>query len=156
MEACPIQKLFDREPIRGNTILHELAKLGSLELLNRIRDNVDEPCNSILEKKNDDGEFSTHVVARYHSGQCAIKLMEALVKLGADLNAAEESEGFTILHDTVMSGDYQLAEWLCQQPGIDLDLKTSSGLTAYELAFREMDIPMMDLFREYGAKFEDL
>lgn len=154
MEPSPIQKLFGREPIRGNTIFHVLAKLGSLELLNRICDNVDEPCDSILHEKNYNGEFCTHVVAKNHRGQAAIVLMEALMNLGADLNAVDARAGFTVLHETVLREDYELAEWLCQQPRLNLDSKTWGGLTAYQLAFKKKNQQMMDLFRTQGANCE--
>lgn len=81
--------------------------------------------------------------------------MEALVELGADPNAAEKWTGFTILHYTALRGDYELAVWLRQLPGIDLDSKNSRGLTAYQLAFEGRDLMLMDLFRAYGAKRED-
>lgn len=155
MESSPIGKLFDREPISGNTIFHVLAELGSLELLYRIRANVDESCHSILNKKNYNGEFSTHVVIRNHRGQHAIKLMEILTTLGADLNTQEGLAGFTALHEAILRDDYEMAAWLCQQPTINLNLKTFGGLTAYQLAFRRKNKEMMDILRKHGANCEE-
>lgn len=155
MTSSSIKKLFDSEPVRGNTIFHVLAELGSLELLYRIRDRVDEAFDSIVLKKNYNGETSIHVAAKKNKGQRAISIIQVLVEFGGDLNAADRYTGVTVLHEAVWREDYILAEWLCTQPDIDLEATTWGGLTAFQLAFKKRNDHLMNIFRTNGANCED-
>lgn len=154
MEVTPYGKLFGRNTQTGNTIFHEIAELGSVTLLQRIRDNVTESYSSILREKNYSGEFCGHVAAK-HRGLRAIALLEILVELGADLNAITGCSGDTLLHETASSGDDELAEWLCEQQGINLNAKNYGTLTAYQVAFQRNNQKMMNILRTHGAQCED-
>lgn len=150
-----IERLFDKELIRGNTIFHELAEIGSLDILHRIYHNVKEPCRSILNVKNYNGDCCTHIAVRNNRGSRAIKIVDILVKLGADLNACNLFAGSTILHESVLSDDYSMVAWLCQQPGIKFDLITWGHQSAYQIAARKKNKRMMLILSNHGACPED-
>nr|AAX56958.1 vankyrin 2 [Ichnoviriform sonorense] len=151
MEICQIRKLVGRKHITGNNIFHELAEVGSLTLLYRIRDNIDESFHSILQETNNDGESNIHIAVKKHSGEHAIKLIEVLVAMGADLNGTIGTSGCTVLHVTVWRKDYTLTKWLCQQSRINLHAKGWDGLTACQMAIIENDKQMIDIFQTHGA-----
>nr|AFH35115.1 vankyrin 1 [Hyposoter didymator ichnovirus] len=152
MATSQIDKLFDKDPITGNTIFHELAYIGSLTLLKRFRNNLDEPCTFILQQFNSDGEFSIHVAANVHRDLHAIQVIELLRDLGADLDARDDQLGITVLHIAVHYSDYVLAQWLCAQSQIDINAEDVDGDTAYQLALQNQDQQMMDILRSYGAR----
>lgn len=147
MERATIKKLFDAERIFGNTIFHELAYCGSLVLLRRISGTIDEPCESILQQVNFDGEHSIHVVANIHKGNRAVNLIKALIEMGADLNARDQLLNVTVIHIAVEHRDYILAKWLCDQGRIDLNVKSVDGLTAYDIARAANDTTMMKILK---------
>ncbi|AAS90270.1 vankyrin-b17 [Ichnoviriform fugitivi] len=152
METSKYAKLFGKYPTTSKTIFHEIAEAGALQLLYRIRDTVEEPVAHFLQEKDSTGDLCVHVVVKRHRGAHAIQLLKVLVELGADLNALNDVTKFTILHLTVVSGDYDLAYWLAQHPQVDLNIKGWDGLTAYEMAFIETDSRMMEILRAYGAR----
>lgn len=147
-----MEKLFNKNHLTGNTIFHELAYIGSLTLLKRFRDNLDEPCTFLLQQFNNDGEFSIHVAANAHSGLHAIRVIELLRDLGAHLDARDNQSAVTVLHIAVEHQDHDLAEWLCEQSQIDINAEDVDGLTAYQLAQEKNDQQMMDILRIYGAQ----
>lgn len=150
-------KLFGRNPITGNTIFHELAEAGSVPLLKRIRQTVDdEPHDSIINELNFQGLTCIHVAAKAHRRLHAIEVIAVLVQMGANLNGADNLSGATVLHDTVWYEDYKLATWLCQQPHINLDAKRWDGVTAYQMAFMEQNSRMKKILGEGGADCEEL
>ncbi|AIK25691.1 Vank3 [Hyposoter didymator ichnovirus] len=120
MPVFQLPQLSAKNPITGNTIFHEAANDGSLELLYHIRDYMQEPYYSILGEKNNDGDTCIHVAVKKHTGLHAISLVKVLVELGADLNAKHGTSGYTPLLLSVWRGDHELVEWLCQQPGINM------------------------------------
>nr|AGQ20222.1 AsIV-cont00109-ORF1 [Apophua simplicipes ichnovirus] len=71
--------------------------------------------------------------------------------MGADINGEISSDGFSVLHETVVYKAYDVAEWLCQQPGIQLEAKTWGNLTPYQLAVVHNDSKMMAILKKYGA-----
>lgn len=138
--------------MEGSQLFHELPYIGSLTLLKRFRDNLDEPCNSILQQFNSDGEFSIHVAANTHRGQHAIKVIKLLRDLGADLDVRDDQLAITVLHIAVEHQDHTLAKWLCEQSQIDVNAEDTDHLTAYELAREKNDHRMMDILRKHGAQ----
>ncbi|AHY21962.1 viral ankyrin 3 [Diadegma semiclausum ichnovirus] len=152
METSQMEKLFSKDPVTGNTIFHELAYVGSLTLLERFRDSLDGSCTSILQQFNSDGEFSIQVAAASHKGQHAIRLIELLRDLGADLDARDDQSAFTLLHIAVEHQDHTLAKWLCEQSQIDMNAEDVDGLTAYQLAQEKKDQQMMNILRMHGAR----
>ncbi|BAF45732.1 vankyrin-d8.1 [Ichnoviriform fugitivi] len=145
MTVSEVSQLSRKNPITGNTIFHEAAKHGSLELLYRIRDNMDQPYYSILAEKNNDGETCIHIAVRKHMRLGAINLVKVLVELGADLNAKHGLSGCTVLLFSVWRGDYELAEWLCQQPGIDMYATSWNSMTVFHCAYINGDQRMLDI-----------
>lgn len=145
MWACEVPRVFDRNPITGNTIFHEAAEHGFLNLLYSIRDTMSEPCYSILAAENNHGETCIHVAVKNHRGLLAIDLVKVLVEMGADLNAQEGSSLCTALLLSVWQGDHELAEWLCQQPRIDLSAKNWDSMTALDYAYIIQDPRMLDI-----------
>ncbi|AIK25692.1 Vank4 [Hyposoter didymator ichnovirus] len=145
MPVSQIPQLFGRNPITGNTIFHEAANRGLLELLYRIRDNMKEPYYSILGEKNNDGDTCIHVAVKKYTGLRAINFVKVLVELGADLNARQENSLCTALIMSVWRGDHELAEWLCQQPGIDMYAASWNSMTVFLCAYINGDPRMMDI-----------
>lgn len=137
-----------RKIITGNTIFHDAAKDGSLELLCHIRDFMDYPYYLTLAEKNSDGDTCIHVAVKNHKGLRAINLVKVLVELGADLNARQGYSLCTALHCSVAQGDYELAEWLCQQPGIDCRAKNWDSSTVFDYAYIMQDELMLDILRK--------
>lgn len=145
-------KLFRKDPFTGNTIFHHLAYVGSLTLLKRFRDNLDEPCTAILHQCNSEGEFSIHVAANMHRGLHAIQVIELLRDLGADLDARDDQWAVTVLHIAVNHQDHTLAKWLCEQSQIDINAEDADGSTAHQLARENHDQQMMDILQMHGAQ----
>lgn len=151
METSKYAKLFGKNPVTSKTIFHEIAEAGTLQLLYRIRDTVEEPVAPFLQEKDNFGDLCVHVVVKRHKGMHAILLLKVLVQLGADLNALNDVTKCGILHLAAVSGDYDLAQWLAQQPQIDLNVKGWDELTAYDMAFIETDSRMMEILGAHGA-----
>ncbi|ULM71698.1 viral ankyrin 6 [Diadegma fenestrale ichnovirus] len=143
MSVSEIPQVSGRNPITGNTIFHDAAKDGSLDLLYSIRDNMTEPYYSILAEKNNDGETCIHVAVKNHRGLLAINLVKVLVELGADINAQQESSLYTPLLLSVWLGDHELTEWLCQQPKIDWRAKNWDSMTVLDYAYILQDERML-------------
>ncbi|AAX24120.1 vankyrin-b1 [Ichnoviriform fugitivi] len=155
MTTSEYEYLYGRDNEAGETIFHELAKLGALKVLYRIRERTPGPFVDLLSITNYEGELCTHVAAKYYNGFLAIDLIEVLVSLGADLNGRNSCAGETVLHRTVYDGDYELAEWLCRQPQINLDEENYGGLTAYQIAYKRNDEQLKEIFRKAGANCEE-
>lgn len=155
MSNSQITKLLGKNPITGDTIFHELADAGSMPLLNRIRETIDGPYDSIINELNDHGLTCIHVAVKQHRGLHAIQVIELLVQMGADLNAPDKLSSSTVLHHTVWYEDRELAEWLCQQPQINLDARRCDGVTAYQMASMEQNKRMKEILRGYGADCEE-
>lgn len=152
MESSKFAKLFGKNPLTRRTIFHEIAESGMVDLLYRIRDNVQESVARILQEKDETGNLSTHVAVTTHRGPKVIQLVKALLELGADINAMHDVTRSTILHLAVMRGDYELVEWLAQQPRIDLDVRGWDEMTAHDIAFIENDQRMLDILEAHGAR----
>ncbi|BAF45649.1 vankyrin-b2.1 [Ichnoviriform fugitivi] len=151
--AC--KDLFDRDDRTGDTIFHELAKIGGLIVLNRIQERTPGPFVDLLRIKNHEGELCTHVVANYHNGLRAILLIDVLVLLGADLNGRNFCAGETVLHRSVHNGDAPLAKWLCEQPQINLNARNNNGLTAYQIANERNDGDLKEILRKAEENCEE-
>lgn len=154
MEKSEFEDLFDRDE-NGNTIFHELAELGALRVLYRIQQRTTGSFVHLLQIRNHEGELCTHVAVKYHNGVHAIGIVKVLVLMGADLNGTNVRAGETVLHNTVYNGDYELAEWLCKQPQINLNARNYSTLTAYQLAYKRDDEQLKEIFRKAGANCEE-
>ncbi|ULM71700.1 viral ankyrin 8 [Diadegma fenestrale ichnovirus] len=155
MDNCEIAKFLSGNPITGDTVFHELAKAGSVALLNRIGEIIDGPYDSFINEVNFCGATCVHVAAKLHRADRAIQVLELLVKLGADLNASHYLSGETVLHHAVWYEDRKLVTWLCQQqPRINLDARRRDGLTAYQMAFLEQNERMKNILQAYGANCE--
>lgn len=151
IEKSEFEDLFAPDASSGETIFHELAKLGALRVLYRIQKRTTGSFVHLLQIKNYEGEFCTHVAVKYHNGLHAIRLVEVLVLMGADLNGANSCAGETMLRKAVYNRDYELAEWLCKQPQINLNARNYGGLTAYQIAYKRNDEQLKKIFRKAGA-----
>lgn len=145
MPVSQIPQLSGRNPITGDTIFHEAASHGCLELLYRIRDNMKEPYYSILAEKNNNGDTCIHVAVKNYMRRHAINLVKVLVDLGADINARHGVSGCTALLFSVWRGDHELSEWLSRQPGIDIYATSWNSMTVFLCAFIKDDQRMLDI-----------
>lgn len=151
--AC--KHLFDRDDQTGDTIFHELARMGALTILKRIQERTTGPFVDLLRIKNHGGELCTHVVTKYHKGLGAILLIDVLVLLGADLNGRNFCAGETVLHRSVHNGDAPLAKWLCEQPQINLYERNNKGLMAWQIANERNDEDLKEILRKAEENCEE-
>lgn len=147
-----ITKLFGKNPETSKTILHEIVEAGAIPVLYRLRDYIQEPIAPFLQEKDKYGDLCIHLAVKSHRGAKAIQLLTVLAELGADLNASNDDTRFTVLHLATMGSDYELIHWLVVQPQIDLNAKSWNELTAYEMAFIDMDIRIMNILKSHGAE----
>ncbi|BAF45650.1 vankyrin-b3.1 [Ichnoviriform fugitivi] len=155
MEKSVFADLYNRYYESGNTIFHELARRGELRALYEVDMFITGPYEDLLQVKNYDGELCTHVAVKHNNELIAMKIMEALVLLGANLNGINASAGETVLHRAVNDGLYELTEWLCKQPAINLDARNDVGLTAYQIAYKRNDERLKEILREARADCEE-
>ncbi|CAD6244188.1 GSCOCT00014309001.2-RA-CDS [Cotesia congregata] len=137
----------------GGNYFHETCEAGSLALLMRAEEWMDQPISSILTRTNYNGEQCTHILVR-NKDIYAQEMMNIVLKLGADINGKEGLGGFTPLHLCVYERNYELAEWLCRAPGINLEATNFAGQTVYQFALERNDIQIMEILRKAGAKCE--
>lgn len=136
MAGSAVERFFEKNPTTGNNIFHELAREGSLNLLQRIRDTVIEPVDFYLREYNDLGETCLHLAARI-SDQChAIRVMEILRSLGADMNVRALIGGNTVLHYAIYQNRYELTNWLFELPEINSFIQNDNGDTPLALAIK--------------------
>nr|AGQ20117.1 AsIV-cont00008-ORF2 [Apophua simplicipes ichnovirus] len=154
MEVFPVDKLFKKNAM-GNNIFHEIAIQGSLMLLQTIRDNVDGQMDTYLSEINDQNESCITIVADRHRGLLAKDLIEIFVDLGADINETD-NWGNTALHYSVFHRDHVLAEWLCQQPGINLNAINNDEHTPLGLAILWNIQSIKTLLESKGARFNNI
>ncbi|CAD6244536.1 GSCOCT00014325001.2-RA-CDS [Cotesia congregata] len=146
--TCLEEVLTERNS-EGENFFHEAARCGSFSIIARFTPFIRGNCvAAALNTTNIAGQMSIHVAAVTHEKWYAAKLIDILVELGADINGQESVEGNTALHLAVNRRDYQLVEWLCCQPGIDLKLCNAKNLSPFELAQINRN-KMMQILRKY-------
>lgn len=145
-------KLFRKNPETLKTIFHEIAEAGAIPVLYRVRDHARKSIAPLLQEKDKNGDLCIHLAVKSHRGAKAIQILTVLAELGANLNASNDDTCFTVLHLATMGSDYQLVHWLALQPQIDLNATIWNGLTAYEMAFINMDQRIMDILTAHGAE----
>ncbi|BAF48483.1 GfV-B55'-ORF1 [Ichnoviriform fumiferanae] len=121
VNSCVLE-LFEGNTSAGNNIFHEIAMKGSLALLLEIRDKFDRPTDHALREWNGHGETCLHLVALMNRGQNAIRMIDILVELGADLNAKNHL-GHTLLHYALENDDCELINWLLLHPEMNLSVR---------------------------------
>jgi len=96
-------------------------------------------------KKNKHGRMPIHHLVEIQSEKTRLRVLELLIKHGADINARGGQDGNTMLHFTVERNDGTWAQLLLDTFGskIDLDLKNNNEITPQELAhslgFRDLE-----------------
>lgn len=156
MENPRFEHLYDENEETGETILHELTRFGEFKVIWRMQERTPGRFNNLLRIKNNDGEFCIHLAVKLHRGGLAINLIKVLRAIGADLNARDASGGYTVLHLAVDYDDDKVAAWLCRQPQINLDARNDAGLTAYQMASKNENNRLKEIFRSAGADCEEL
>ncbi|BAF45502.1 GfV-B29-ORF1 [Ichnoviriform fumiferanae] len=133
----------------GENFFHQVCRAGSFQLLERIQPYMTEDLRHLLEVTNYQGKPCMHVAVS--SPSVSIYIMKILRTMGADINSKSNTGGFAVLHEAVVHKAYAIAEWLCQQPDIQLNAITWGDLTPYQLAYTHNDSKMMDILKKYGA-----
>lgn len=133
MTESPIARLFKKNNATGENIFHQLAREGTVRMLRRIRDNVDEEIASFLQEPNLRGEMCVHIAAGEHRGHLAIEVIDVLVNIGADINAKNNTDE-TPLHYAVNNKDYELVKWLSERRDVDLEATNQNHFTPHEMA----------------------
>uniref|UniRef100_A0A1B0AND7 Uncharacterized protein n=1 Tax=Glossina palpalis gambiensis TaxID=67801 RepID=A0A1B0AND7_9MUSC len=133
---------------QGNTALHLACRSGVEESVlaiiapfsedevaefsrEHINHNVSTCISKVLEMRNYNGEGCVHLTAKLGF----INILRLLTSHGADINSREYKSGRTPLHIAIESGNELLANFLldeCEE--IDLEVRTFSGLTPYQLS----------------------
>nr|AGQ20223.1 AsIV-cont00109-ORF2 [Apophua simplicipes ichnovirus] len=134
----------------GENFFHEVCRTGSYELLVRVEPYLDDDSRHLLKVVNHQGQSCMHIAVNHSR---SVEIMNILRNMGADINGRTSTGGFTVLHEAVVNKAYDVAEWLCQEPDIQIQAKTSANLTAYQLAFVLNDSKMMAILKKYGADF---
>lgn len=156
MQSNSLNKFFDMLSSRnssGGNFFHEACEARLLPLLWRVEQMIDEPIPSILTTRNYNGENCSHIIVKCKDIH-AQHMMKVVLNLGADINGKETHGGFTPLHLCVWEKNYKLAEWLCNAPGVDLEVKNYAGQTVYQLALECRDHQMMEMVKKAGAMCE--
>lgn len=146
-------QMLSNKSCSGENYFHEACKAHSLALLERAEKWMDQPMPSLLTERNYNGEQCTHFIAKYKDYD-AREMMFIVVKLGADINGQESLSGFTPLHLCVWERNYELAEWLCSRPDINLKATNYAGQTVYQLAEERNDVILKEMLKAAGAKCE--
>ncbi|XP_008547676.3 NF-kappa-B inhibitor cactus [Microplitis demolitor] len=98
----------------------------------------------LLHKYDHRGRQCIHMVALYDRKNAIMKI-EILVNMGADINARERNTGNSLLHIAVKTKNYELAEWLCREPTVNLGAINYEHHTAYHMAYYLHDEKMKEL-----------
>nr|ACE75353.1 viral ankyrin [Glyptapanteles indiensis] len=152
-----LEEVLAQRNSKGENFFHEAARSGSFSLITRFVPFIRGiGAAAGLNTPNYAGQLSIHVAAVTHRRWHAAKLIEILVELGADINGQESVEGNTALHIAVKQLDYALAEWLCSQPGIHLELRNAKNLSSLELALTNGNRKMIRVLKNgYSIKNTD-
>ncbi|XP_061716962.1 uncharacterized protein LOC133524826 [Cydia pomonella] len=144
MTESPIVRLFKKNNATGVNIFHEIAREGTVMLLRRIRDNVDEDIASFLQEPNFRGETCVHIAAGEHRGHLAIEVIDVLVNLGANINAKNNTNE-TPLHYAVNNKDYELVKWLSKRRDVDLETTNQNHFTPHDMAIIQNALSIVNL-----------
>jgi ankyrin repeat protein len=123
----------------GGTCLHYAAWGNYLELADLlVRDLADN-----VSRQDKDGGTPLHYAA-----YGAVKVTKLLIGADTDINC-QDSEGNTPMHFAVFKKQYEIVKILLEA-GAKYDVKAGDGDTALDLANKENDTHIIELFREYG------
>lgn len=153
MAELVIGRLFEKNPMTGNNGFHEIIIDGSLTLLQRIQNNINEPLDFYLREYNNQGVTCLHLAAFIPGHRRAIRFMDILRSLGADINERSLITGQTVLHYAVHQKRYKLTKWLCDLPEIDVCIRNNAGETPTAVAIK-LKVPKLvrQLFRAQIAR----
>lgn len=146
MHSDGLLQFLSAQDNNGDNYFHEACRGNSLDHFERVVKFVEYPIPAILTQRNSSGEQCTHIIAKSQK-HYAVEMMKIVMDLGADINGKEKFSGFTPLHLCVWKKNYELAEWLCQVPWIDLDARDHKGHTAWHMAYVNADFKMINILR---------
>ncbi|AEE09521.1 viral ankyrin [Cotesia vestalis bracovirus] len=146
MHSDGLLQFLSAQDNNGDNYFHEACRSNSLDHFERVVKFVEYPIPAILTQRNSSGEQCTHIIAKSQK-HYAVEMMKIVMDLGADINGKEKFSGFTPLHLCVWKKNYELAEWLCQVPWIDLDARDHKGHTAWHMAYVNADFKMINILR---------
>jgi ankyrin repeat protein len=69
-------------------------------------------------------------------------LADSLVLFGADINF-KKSNGMTILHEALATGDEKMLDWVLKQKKVKFNLKDQNGLTPLLISFKKSNLEML-------------
>ncbi|XP_057335624.1 NF-kappa-B inhibitor cactus-like [Microplitis mediator] len=135
----------------GENIIHYLCRNGGVIDLLTFRNAINDENKYLLSEFNRDGKQCMHIVVSLDKVD-PINKLTLLMKWGADINSKDRKDGNTALHIAVLTNNYEVAKWLCQQPGVDKEILNFAHKTPYQVACDRANIRMMDLLRKNGAR----
>uniref|UniRef100_A0A1B6E4R3 Uncharacterized protein n=1 Tax=Clastoptera arizonana TaxID=38151 RepID=A0A1B6E4R3_9HEMI len=146
----------------GNTALHLAVAAGDISCVRALIEpiNVSETdavelrynpysrysTNNVRDLYNYDGLTCVHLAAL----NGFVEILRYLVWSGANINARECKAGRSALHLAIERRDEQMCIYLLTIRGIDLELETYAGATAYQLAAR-IDLKLANQLIELGV-----
>lgn len=135
---------------RGNTALHLACQIGDLECVKALLEPITvaetntanlqyeavmQQLPQNLEERNYDGQMCVHLAAI--GGH--VDVLRHLIWFGANINARDGKSGRTALHYAVEFGIHRVIKFLLEEypigpSGVQLEMPTYAGYTAYQLA----------------------
>ncbi|RDW66000.1 hypothetical protein BP6252_09635 [Coleophoma cylindrospora] len=109
---------------RGQTLLHQAAKLGNLQLAQILFTR-----HASMTIEANDGETSFLTAC----GQKSRRIVELFLRAGADPNSIQPDNRYTALHKAAEGGDVEIVKLLVER-GADVNAELPGGLTALHLA----------------------
>ena len=77
-------------------------------------------------------------------------IAEVLIKGGANVNETN-SDGMTLLHQSILVGNSEAAHFLIESGGADVNLRSNEGQTSLELAIKNKMLSTIEILCRFGA-----
>lgn len=154
MKTQVLVEVMSARNANGGNYFHEVCHAGSSDLLLRVQPYMTEEECHLLHVIDNQGRQCIHVAIETQKEDVAAGLIRILLSMGADVNGRTSNGGFTVLHFAVRRKFYVIAEWLCMQPGIDVNATCYGNVTPYQFAADINDRQMMNILEDCGAYTE--
>nr|ACE75143.1 viral ankyrin [Glyptapanteles flavicoxis] len=105
----------------------------------------------LLRQYNSCGQQCVHITASRNTSEAQLKF-KLLIRWGADINSHEKIRGDTPLHIAALTKNYMLANLICQQSSVIVDVYNFDQKTPWRIAYDMQDLTMMWLLEAHGAQ----
>lgn len=135
----------------SENIFHWLIRDQSQESLQTLNMLINNDNSHLIQKYDFRGLQCIHLAAMRDSYVSQQKF-ELLLRWGADINSQDKIHGNTPLHYAVLTNNYGLASWICEQFDVVIDVYNSKKKTPWQIAHERQEVIMMELLKSYGAQ----